>query len=481
MEAGTGSQLESVLVVLNNHNSSALIDLCNQIRSVRPGLKTLAACSPAVEAGMRTRLKAEGLTPLLLGPPGGNFTASVNKMAETAGVAPGNARSRPSLMRRVLSWAVNSSPGAFLRQKLIEYRLRVAKSVALDCLKKHRPGAVLSLSDRSHDYVEGPILWAARRLGIPVVLPYVSQFDAEAALKYRRDANGLTFPELSPDQPKSLYKTWAKSRLADQVYQNTFFQAPYVLLASRVEGILSSNPWWLGSGNSDIVCAESQHGAEKYRRGGVPADKIRVTGHVTLDSVYRSHVKRDELRESLRRGFGLPGGMPLVILSMPQFAEQGYLAWPEHWARIREILKGATSPDWATLVSIHPRSDPAEYAFAEAEFGAHILRPRLAEIVGAADLFVASNSTTFSWPALCGIRSVAVWSPVEFLFGFLGSIVPEYDSAALPQLIGTLLNESDFSFEADWAALSRSEVFDGKFAERFTALLETAKAAPEPA
>jgi len=137
------------------------------------------------------------------------------------------------------------------------------------------------------------------------------------------------------------------------------------------------------------------------------------------------------------------------------------------------------------LLSVHPRSDVKSYEFLEEKYKCRILREPLSDVIGAADLFLASNSTTFTWAALCGIPSIALMSPVPFLFSFLESVRQVSASADLAAAISEILESPEISFERDWQRLSRNEVFDGQYRERFFRLLDDArqthKAAPPPA
>jgi len=278
--------------------------------------------------------------------------------------------------------------------------------------------------------------------------------------------------ELCPFQPFSFYKLWSYVRLRHQIYRGIFFQAPFILNASKRSSILSRYPWWTGNGLSDVVCVDSEHTRLQYERHQVPKEKIAVLGHVQYDRVFISHQQRSSIRQALRRQYSLDEEKALLILSMPQYAEQGYVSWEEHWQDINAIVGNISEAGQNLLLSVHPRSDVSQYRYLEQAFGCRILTQPLADVIGAADVFLASNSSTFVWSALCGIPAVAVKSPVRFLYEHLTSVLQVDDSQQLTASIKSLLSGPAIDFSHDWDLLSRGLVFDGKYKDRFRLLLE---------
>ena len=339
---------------------------------------------------------------------------------------------------------------------------------------------MITLSDRSHDYVEASTLWVGRRNGIPIIIPFMSHYDIDSALEYRRGPDGKTDPELLPFWPPSPYKWISWLRLRRQMHKGIFFQPPYLLNANRRAGTLSRYPWWVGHGLSDIVCVDSRHTAEKFQRHGVDPRKIAVTGHLAYDRVFKGACQRKTLKSDLFEKYSLDATRPLLVLSMPQYAEQGYMDWQEHWREIDAIMAGLCAVNANLLISLHPRSDRAAYRHLAEKFPCRFAEEALADIIGAADLFAASNSSTFNWAALCGVPSIAVKSPVRLLYDYLQTVHPVYDSGRIAVEAARILQNTPPSFEADWETLSRDHVFDGRFNLRFLELLHKVSAAAPP-
>jgi hypothetical protein len=480
MASGWRESTLRILIILNNHSSFGIVDLCIDLRQQDPSIVVDTVCTPEFALANRENFEKRGLAPRFLDPRA-EFGGAERPSRTLSGVRviEQNARSKQS-SKGAIAWLKNfaikqvldSSAYALAREWRIVRRFRGRQKQALNLLAQLKPSVILSLTDRSHDYVEGPVLWATRKNRIPIVLPYVAQFDIDAAVAYRHGANGQPDPELCPFKPLSLYKLLTYRRLREQVYRNLFFQATYILNAASRVGILSSYPWWTGNGLSDVVCVDSRCTEEQYAKHRVPREKLVVLGHVQFDRIFLSHLQREDLRVSLIQQYQLDKQKALLILSMPQYAEQGYMPWPEHWCEIDKIIGNVSKAGQNLLLSIHPRSDISQYSYLEQRFNCRIVEQPLADIIGAADVFLASNSSTFVWSVLCGIPTVALKSPVQFLYKHLTTIRSVDESKDLADAISDLLSRKRVDFSHDWRLLGRDSVFDGRYAERFRALLD---------
>ena len=147
------------------------------------------------------------------------------------------------------------------------------------------------------------------------------------------------------------------------------------------------------------------------------------------------------------------------------------MSWDEHWGKIYRIIKGIEGVSQNLLLSVHPRSEIDRYQHLEDHFNCRILAEPLSEIIGVADVFIASNSTTLVWAVLCGVPVISCWSPVEFMYEHLKSVLHIPNSENLTDAIGEILLSKYQDPLVDWKILSREEVFDGKFSQRFYAIL----------
>ncbi len=476
-----GCDILKLLIIVNNHNSIGIVDFCASLRKHAREIEITAVCGSDVRVSDREAIKTKGIALQVLHLDNieckGNRQYSVVEGAvalekkSVSNLEDGRTNPITKIISRIVNVVFSSSLAYFFRERRICHKLEKYKEKALKLLNDLKPDVVLSISDRTHDYIESSILWAANNCGVKVLLPYIAQYDKDAALHYRKTQDGKPLPELRPFWPFSVYKAISYTVLKERCYQGLFFQAPYVLNAHRKSGTLSAYPWWIGNGNSDVVCVDSEHTARKYEENRVKRQKIVIAGHVSYDDVYRSHVESDAISRKLVRKYSLDKKKKLVLLSMPQYAEQGYVGWERHWEEIDSIVRNASASDGNLLLSIHPRSNVSDYLFLEDEYHCRIVDEPLSKIIGAADLFLASNSTTFHWAVLCGIPSIALRSPVQFLFSHLESICPVDSSADLRSAINRILRSPPISFERDWMLLSRDRVFDGRFSERFIELI----------
>jgi len=217
------------------------------------------------------------------------------------------------------------------------------------------------------------------------------------------------------------------------------------------------------------VCVNSQQTEERYVSRCVPAEKIHIVGDVYYDDVSNSLSQKDYLEPALRKKYALNPDKKIIVLAMPQYAEQGVLNWKDHWGEIDRVLQSTIETGHNVLISLHPRMDPQDYAFLESKYPCHIAEERLAEFLPIGDVFVALYSTTIIWAVLCGIPSVIM--DFHKLSGDIAddlhtlSIVTEH--SALKSTIEKTLTDNTVDFRPDWRALSRNDIFDGKTVQRY--------------
>ena len=160
------------------------------------------------------------------------------------------------------------------------------------------------------------------------------------------------------------------------------------------------------------------------------------------------------------------------MLSMPQFAEQGFFTPERHWAEIENIMRALSHSGCNVLISLHPRVKIEEYLYLEDKFDCRIARERLADLIPAANVFVAQFSSTVVWAALCGVPTVVInlydWQ--TSFYDYLQSVrVITSHQELVPSINKALTHPSDFSH--DWNVLSRDTVFDGRTTERYWNIL----------
>jgi hypothetical protein len=364
----------------------------------------------------------------------------------------------------------NFSLGQYARELNSRRKLLKAQRRAAAIFDKHRPTVVLSMTDRSHDYIESGLLQEARRRGISIILPYVAHYDVEGALGYRRDSRGKILPQHTPWRRPTLYKLWMAWRLAGTLYKGVFFQDAFVLNALRKHGAMSPYPWWTGNGLSDLVCVNSQHSLDVYRRHRVPAAKLRITGDIFFDTLYAAYHEKPQLRQNIVAKYGLSPERKLIVLAMPQYLEQGYFDAKRHWAEIERIVEVLSARDADLVISLHPRMEPADYSYLPGKFPCRISDERLASILPAADLFISHYSSTVEWAILCGIPTVVV-DALDFplsIFDHLTSVRVVKPDQLAKSVDTALVQKPDFA--DDWQQLSRDLVFDGKTFERYRRL-----------
>lgn len=380
-------------------------------------------------------------------------------------------------LERTIAWAKHSTPGLIIRERAVIARLKEEKRMAERLFDGVRPTLVMAFGDR-HPDLEAPILRVARDRGIKVMVPYTTYSGKDILVEVRRSD-----PNHTVTKPVSLYRALRARQFVDQLHEGLFYQPPHTLAAYEKFGALSRYPWCLGNGLSDAVCVDSAITAERYRGDHVPAEKIRIVGDVVYDKVADTLRRRCDLRETLIAKYGFDRTRKIIAVALPQLAEQGLMAWDEHWKEMRFLVDALSREGQNLLISLHPRMKASDYAFLEKEYDCRIAEERFADFVSVPDVFVANYSSTVVWAVLCGVRCVVVdfYGLNYRFFDYLRSVRIIRDRAALAPALAAALHGEAPDFSEDWRALSREAVLDGKTIQRYHDLvreLSTSSAKP---
>ncbi len=367
------------------------------------------------------------------------------------------------IVRLLIDFMVNTTIGSILQQHRVKKNYIAQVSLAKQILNAYNPSVILCMGDRHIDF-ELPVLTAARSAAVRIVIPYVSYSGAAGMVKIRAIQGGYR-----RWLPLSLYRLIAGLLLRSQLREGFYCQKPTILMALRGLGMLSSNPWCIGNGFSDIVCVDNAATVERYVKEGVERSKLIVVGDTAYDALLTSYLERDLVRKRMVCAKSIDAGRKTIILALPQFAEQGLLSWSEHWCEIHHLLAAVSVCDCNVVVSLHPRVDRNDYNFLENRYPIRFATQSLKEILPIADLFIAVNSSTVFWSVLCGIPVIVLdyFDLDTSQFDSLQSLIYVRDRNSIGKVVIDTLLRPPLDFAADWQSLSRDEVFDGRVTSRY--------------
>lgn len=356
------------------------------------------------------------------------------------------------------------------------------RSAAARVLDRTLPAAVLASDDR----LAGPyaaLLAEAGVRGIPrVVVPFaLSRAEGSVLTRAKRRSHRLGI------RPLRRRKARIAEQFPGQVHSQDgidyLFFSPEVTLAHERAGMLPERPWAIGGGLSDLAALANSVDREYVVSLGVAAERLRVIGDLSHDVLHRACVEREATRGSLfeeyfseMRGHAHAKSRPLVIVAVPQLAEQGLLDRSTSDSAARALV-APLATESNVLLSLHPKSAPADYGFLEREFGAHIADRPLHSILPAADLFVAGFSSTVRWAVATGVPVVVAdlgWWGYDIYDDFAG-VVTVRQSDEYARTVIALIREPrrrEILATAHARDAARMGTIDGQAGDRLVALLD---------
>lgn len=338
-------------------------------------------------------------------------------------------------------------------------------------LDRLRPQAVAVMDGRKYGW-QLPLMRACRERGIPTAVPPVALTVSRLELAQRNQ--GQRF--LAEAHPALLRHHPGQAHFDPQRRAHVFFYPVEIVSALAAQDMLPPDPWVLGGGCETVVMVEGQEEKEKHLASGLAPSRLAVTGHRAHDSLFARLGHKDDLRRELCARYALSASQPLVLLTLPSFAEQGHWGWDEQWREVEHLCRVTTQQGGRPLVSLHPKMERGRYLYLEEKFGLALARERLEEILPAADIFLASFSSTVPWAVLCRVPTLiyAFHGFTYSMFDHLGGVRVHIDRQEFSQALGRLTRDGEWrgllAREAEGSA-RRLSPFDGHCQERILRVL----------
>lgn len=429
------------------------------------------------------------LTPVLVLPDGAAAPALAAEGIEAvvAGGAVGPSRVgkrggwKDLLKRSPISYRIQDALAATLPWMAVQAG-RVSRSLerlrreAEALCDRYRPAALLLADDRTFG-LQLLMRQVCEERKIPVVLIPVAVSTPEGSVFIRRGkrqfrAGGWGAP---------LLNRWVARRCPDQVFESQghryIFYTGGMSRALAAAGLLQGNPWYLGGSSQATVAVGGPGDAERFRRYGLAPERIVPVGQPSLDGLHAVWREREARRTELLQRYALSADRRLILCAVPQLGEHNILPWDQHWRETRFLVETLSGTGAHVLLSLHPKARREEYLFLEQEYGCVVLQEPLRDVLPAADLFVATFSSTVLWSVLCELPAVVVdfWGFGYTDFDELKGVVKVTERTELAGVLRRVLSEPGIYRrlqELQRGAGERTLLFDGGCCRRIAALLE---------
>ena len=256
---------------------------------------------------------------------------------------------------------------------------------------------VVISNDRSAGLEAALNKWAMEQ-GIGVIIPpiaYASDFSAAIKLRKAR-----IYGFVRSDIPK------VTMEFSHGAVIKSFYR-PFETEALKEFGVLSSNPWVLGSGHCDFMLVESEREKRRLIALGGDKEKMVVTGHLSHDSIWNALSNKDAIKKSIIAKYKLSEDKPFVLLAAPQYWEHGLCDKKSHFDIIEQLCQSLGAEN-NLIISLHPKMDRADYSYLEDKYRVKIVHESLRDVIVISDLFVATYSSTIAWALLCNKKVMIV-------------------------------------------------------------------------
>ncbi|MGE3272008.1 MAG: CDP-glycerol glycerophosphotransferase family protein [Chloroflexota bacterium] len=361
---------------------------------------------------------------------------------------------------------LSSAPGAATISEIM--RLWQARTLARRILARYRPAAVVVIQDTL--LLERFLVRAANRAGLPTLVVQWA-FSYPQAMYDR--LRSIQFAPATPRTPRSRLRQLA-GPLTRALYQSVL--GALGLRFNLVESY--------GGGEARLFAVMGAAFREQFLAQGVRKDEIAVTGHPTHDAVFQRVQQLDQAAHArIRHQYDLPQDRTIVLYATQPVLWRKVISRETLEANVRAMASAVQEiPDCTFVLKLHPREDPADYAFCATLKPPVrvIVQAEMPDLIAASDLFVSSSSSTVLLAMLLDRPIVTVnFDEVPHFDQFepIGGTVHVRTHAAFADTMKHLMTDEDAREKLQrqrHEVVGRYTRFDGRAAERIAGLLADA-------
>jgi hypothetical protein len=332
--------------------------------------------------------------------------------------------------------------------------------------------SIIFLNGDRHLGYEPVFLKVSKKLNIPSIVAYLVDYSDEERIFH----NDVEIKKTKSNFFTSSYVLNSQKKLKYKVVRGSYYYPHYIGNALTKFGVITLNPYVMGSGASDVLCLNNQYYKDLYINNGVDKHKIKLIGDVSYDRLFEKFKDKTGVKQKVIDKYSLDDRKKICIVGLPQLGEHNILPWNKHWEEINFLISSINSLKQNILISLHPKMDKSKYQFLSDKYNCKILDERLVDVMPIADMFTATFSSTVAWSVLCGIKTLVVdfYDLNYHMYDFLTSIKIVNNKNNLIDDLSDILYK-DVDFKEDWASLSRDKVFDGGTTQRYIDLIENMK------
>lgn len=355
----------------------------------------------------------------------------------------------------------NSFVGVFLQSVLFKGYLvnRTLRKLELDyawcdgVLSKYKVNTLVISNDRSIGLEAVLSKWAKEKSARIVIPPIAYASDKQGASRLRLSK---VYEGRSHHENTAVVSIGGSDRLF-------LFYRPFEREALARFGALSNNPWVLGEGLSDILMVESERERQRLINCGASKNKILLTGHMSHDALWQMRQHRGDKKKQLRQEYDLNHDN-IIVVALPQYWEHQLCDRQTHFQYIERMCE-VLEEQGNALLSLHPKMDRFNYEYLEQKYKVQIANEPLKGLIGGADLFVATYSSTVAWALMLKVPTIIV----DFIKLNYSGFYDEFDIPIVKE-VGDLKNKLNLSIEASMKRpdklIKTLSPYDGKCSSR---------------
>lgn len=254
------------------------------------------------------------------------------------------------------------------------------------------------------------------------------------------------------------------------------------ILAHELWGFAPRQPWVRNSEETSIIAVENEAMFQYYRKEGLPADRLIITGALYDDMLAEGLINAEKNRFALCKELDLPPNRPLLVCALPPSVfppnqDRRKCKFNDYYELLRFWMQTLSAIEkWNIIVRPHPLIKEEEIVFLT-QFGIRVTQIDTTSLVSLCDLYIASVSATIRWAIACGkpVVNYDVYNLDYADYVDVGGVITMCDKETFVNTIKSLtINEEIYNNLAarQQECMSKWGLLDGKSGERMLRLFD---------
>lgn len=241
-----------------------------------------------------------------------------------------------------------------------------------------------------------------------IVMPYAyaNRFDSLVLAHYLKNYSSKNLLNYLISK---FFKKWTLLDSYNGRQRSVLKNTASIILTAEFFKVSPKNPWTMSGGDSDAVLVESQHMFDYYLEDGQLSDKMKITGFPSNDILFNYIRNKESFRETIKKKYSLHQNHKIwAVFALPSEQPRELANFSSYNQFLDTLFAELNKLEGVQLIyKLHPRTSFGTVSALVKKHGVIVVNDEGSyELIGMADIFVASVSSVMRWSLACNVPTI---------------------------------------------------------------------------